>query len=86
MTVEKLNALFEAIGACNTEVAEYCGFDRTNISRLRSGKRELRRESSTAGKLAEGICGYAAEHGSFTRHLRGGNAGSGAELALRGDR
>lgn len=63
MTVEKLNALFEAIEAGNTEVAEYCGFDRTNISRLRSGKRELRRDSSTAGKLAGGICRYAAEHG-----------------------
>lgn len=63
MTVEKLNALFEAIGAGNTEVAAYCGFGRTNISRLRSGKRELRRGSSTAGKLAKGICRYAAEHG-----------------------
>ncbi|MBQ3460559.1 MAG: hypothetical protein IJH14_07820 [Solobacterium sp.] len=56
MLSEKLSLAIRTIDASNAAVARYAGFDRTFITRLRSGERTLRPFGATAVKLAEGIC------------------------------
>ena len=55
MLSEKLNELLEKIGATGAEIANKVGFDRTNISRIKSGKRIPHPDSVTADKLINGI-------------------------------
>ena len=55
MFTERLNELLEIIGAGNKDIAKYGGFDRTNLSRLRSGTRRPGRLSPTVDKLVSGI-------------------------------
>ena len=55
MFTERLNELLETIGAGNKDIAKYGGFDRTNLSRLRSGTRRPGRLSPTVEKLVSGI-------------------------------
>ena len=59
MFSEKLTTLMSLIGASATDLAALAGFDRTNISRLRSGKRIPGPDSSTAAKLINGIYLFA---------------------------
>ncbi len=55
MFTDRLNKLFDKTGATGAEIAKLAGFDRTNISRMRSGKRIPSPTSNTAAKLIEGI-------------------------------
>ena len=65
MFSQKLKNLMDAIGATSADIAGYAHFDRTNISRLLSGKRQLKVDSITVVRLCEGIYLYAHE----TDHL-----------------
>lgn len=65
--MERLGELMDRLGVTAAQLAPYAGFDRTNISRLRSGARMLAGpESPTAQKLARGICLYVRENGKLT--------------------
>ena len=55
MFSEKINTLMTLTGASAADLAALAGFDRSNISRLRSGKRVPLPDSSTVAKLIEGI-------------------------------
>ena len=55
MFSEKINTLMTLTGASAADLAALAGFDRSNISRLRSGKRVPSPDSSTVAKLIEGI-------------------------------
>ena len=55
MFTDRLNTLLKTIGASNKDIAKFGGFDRTNISRLRSGVRKPARTSPTTEKLINGI-------------------------------
>lgn len=59
MLTERINKLFYVTGATGADVAKYAGFDRTNISRIRSGKRVPTPGSSTAARLVDGIYLYS---------------------------
>lgn len=55
MFTVRLNELLEGIDATGAEIAKKVGFDRTNISRMKSGKRVPSPDSVTADKLINGI-------------------------------
>jgi transcriptional regulator with XRE-family HTH domain len=55
MLTERLNELLKRIDATGAEIAKKVGFDRTNISRIKSGKRVPHPDSATAEKLINGI-------------------------------
>ncbi|MBQ9642957.1 MAG: hypothetical protein IJV26_02840 [Lachnospiraceae bacterium] len=55
MFTDRLNTLLKTIGASNKDIAKFSGFDRTNVSRLRSGVRKPSRTSPTTEKLIDGI-------------------------------
>jgi len=59
MFTSRLNELFQYIGAKNGQVAMLAGFDRTNISRLRSSGRTPEKNSPTIRKLVTGFYLYA---------------------------
>ncbi len=59
MLTDRLNELFEKIDATGAEIAKKVGFDRTNISRIKSGKRVPHPDSVTADKLVNGIYLFA---------------------------
>ena len=59
MFTARINELFQHLGAKNGQVAKLAGFDRTNISRLRSCGRTLERTSPTIRKLVTGLYLYA---------------------------
>jgi hypothetical protein len=59
MLTKKLNELLEKIDATGAEIAKKVGFDRTNISRIKSGKRIPHPDSVTAEKLINGIYLFA---------------------------
>ncbi|MBO5623715.1 MAG: helix-turn-helix transcriptional regulator, partial [Butyrivibrio sp.] len=59
MLTERLNELLERIDATGGEIAKKVGFDRTNISRIKSGKRIPHPDSVTAEKLINGIYLFA---------------------------
>jgi transcriptional regulator with XRE-family HTH domain len=59
MLTERLNELLERIDATGAEIAKKVGFDRTNISRIKSGKRIPHPDSVTAEKLINGIYLFA---------------------------
>lgn len=62
MFSDKLNELLSILGGTSTEIARRAGFDRTNISHLRNGKRTPSPDSPTIQKLALGIIQYADTH------------------------
>ena len=55
MFTGRLNELLDKTGATGADVARLVGFDRTNISRIRSGKRTPTPDSVTTARLIEGI-------------------------------
>ena len=59
MFTQRLNDLFQYLDAKNGQVAKLAGFDRTNISRLRSSGRVPGKNSPTIAKLAAGLYLYA---------------------------
>ena len=62
---DRLSQLIEALDVKNTEIAGYCGFDRTNLSRIKSGARKISSGSSTASKLIDGLFACAAARGKL---------------------
>ncbi len=83
MLTEKLCILLNEIDATGAEIAKSVGFDRTNISRIKSGKRVPHPDSVTADKLINGIYLFAdnknnlgklcsvvgADHGSSAKEI-----------------
>ena len=67
MFTGKFNELLDHIGASNTDIAQISGFDRTNISRLRSGKRVPDRSSQTVERIAEGIYVFCEKNNLLNR-------------------
>lgn len=59
MFFARINELFQCLGAKNGQVAKLAGFDRTNISRLRSSARIPGRTGPTIRKLVTGLYLYA---------------------------
>ena len=59
MFTSRINDLFQHLGARNGQVAKLAGFDRTNISRLRSSERTPVKTSPTIRKLVTGLYLYA---------------------------
>ena len=59
MFTARINELFQHLGAKNGQMAKLAGFDRTNISRLRSSGRTPERTSPTIRKLVTGLYLYA---------------------------
>ena len=59
MLTKRLNELLETLNATGAEIANKAGFDRTNISRIKSGKRVPHPDSVTADKLINGILLFA---------------------------
>ena len=55
MFTERINTLLDLSGATSADIAAYAGFDRTNISRIKTGRRIPAPNSSTSYKLIEGI-------------------------------
>ncbi len=62
MNGNRLNDILMYLDATNGEIAALANFDRTNVSRLRSGSRKISPQSITALKLATAIYSFAKEH------------------------
>ena len=58
MNPEHLNEIMTTVGVRNVQLSNIAGFDAANISRLRSGARNVSRDSSTAHKISESIYKY----------------------------
>ena len=56
---DKLNKIINELGADTKSIASFAGFDRSQLSRLRSGKLISRPQSSTTAKLVNGLYLYA---------------------------
>ena len=67
MFSEKLDAAITALGANNSQIAEASGFDRSNISRLRNGKRDISPKSRTTGNVIDGLYLYARDSHSLDK-------------------
>ena len=83
MLTDRINELFRYLGAKNGQVAKLAGFDRTNISRLRSSGRTPVRTSPTIRKLVTGIYLYADnrnELGKLCEYIGADPAGSAEEI------
>ena len=63
MFAQNLNSLLMQLGATGAEIAKYAGFDRTNISRFRSGARVPSPNGDTIKKLVSGVVLFAQVHG-----------------------
>ncbi len=59
MLSAKITKLFHILQCSNTDIARFAGCSPSNISRLKSGARELGAESRSVQRLAEGIYRYA---------------------------
>ena len=59
MFSDRLNLLMIQLNASGAQIAKYAGFDRTNVSRLRSGARTPVSGGPTADKLISGIYLFA---------------------------
>ncbi len=68
MLSDKLDNLMVALKISSVDIAGAAGFDRSNVSRLRSGSRQIPKESSAAKKLVDGILIYS-EKNSLTPGL-----------------
>ena len=62
MLNDKLDNLMVALKLSSVDIAEAAGFDRSNVSRLRTGARKIPRDSSAAKKLVDGIIIFSNEH------------------------
>ena len=67
MFTMRLNELFKYLDAKNGQVAKLAGFDRTNISRLRSSDRIPKKKSPTIQKLVTGLYMYADNRNELNR-------------------
>lgn len=67
MFTMRLNEIFQYLGAKNGQVAKLAGFDRTNISRLRSSDRIPKKKSPTIQKLVTGLYMYADNRNELNR-------------------
>ncbi len=56
MFSQRLDRLIRTLHTNSSELAEYSGFDRSNISRMRNGRRTPLPDGSAAEKLITGIC------------------------------
>ena len=74
---ERLNKLIEDLGADTKTIAAFAGFDRSQLSRLRTGKLIPRPWSSTIEKLAAGLYLFSDNHNGQRRN---------SELAVCGNR
>ncbi|MBR3643483.1 MAG: hypothetical protein IKN57_08255, partial [Parasporobacterium sp.] len=81
MLSEKLDQLIRISGATNGEIAYLSGFDRTNISHFRSGKRVPKREGAAFRSLVFGILLYYDQNGKNAelRKLIGAEEDAGPE-------
>ncbi|MCR4743970.1 MAG: hypothetical protein K5894_01925 [Lachnospiraceae bacterium] len=68
MLSEKLDSLMTELKISSVDIAGAAGFDRTNVSRLRSGSRQIMRDSSSAKKLVDGIL-ISSENKNITPNL-----------------
>lgn len=77
----RLNYLLTELKANNVEIAKLAGFDRTNISHLRSGKRAANPSGAAVQKLISGIYLFAEKHGCLDRlrEITGAKPDSSAE-------
>ena len=66
MLTERLNELLDKLNATGAEIAKKVDFDRTNISRIKSGKRIPHPDSATAYKLINGIYLFADNKNDLT--------------------
>ena len=83
MFTARINELFQHLGAKNGQVAELAGFDRTNISRLRSSGRIPERTSPTIRKLVTGLYLYADNRNELEKlcgYIGADPAGSAEEI------
>ncbi|MBQ8942235.1 MAG: helix-turn-helix transcriptional regulator [Firmicutes bacterium] len=67
MFKERLNTVFDIIGAKNTDIADIAGIDCSAVSRMRNGSRTPKPTSPTAKKLTDAICIYAARNGKTAK-------------------
>ena len=67
MFTDRFNTLLNEIGASCVTLSSYAGFGRTNISRIKSGKRIPSPVSSTAAKISHAIYDYSKDNRSYTR-------------------
>ncbi len=63
MFKDRFDHILESLQMNNTETASVSELDRTYISRLRKGERVIRKGSSTAEKIAEGIVAFTENKG-----------------------
>lgn len=61
MLKNKITMLMNALGVSNDTLAQYAGFDPTNISRLKNGTRTPSADSATIHRLCDAIEKYAAD-------------------------
>ena len=59
MLSDRITTLFHILQCSNTDISRFAGCSPSNISRLKSGTRELGPESRSVQRLAEGIYRYA---------------------------
>ena len=69
MFTERVNALFELLGATNAEIAKFAGCDRSLISRLKNGNRTPKPSSNSTAKLIDGIYMFADEKSEIDKLL-----------------
>ena len=67
MFTDRFNTLLNEIGASCVTLSSYAGFGRTNISRIKSGKRIPSPGSSTATKISHAIYLFSKENRSYTK-------------------
>jgi len=70
MFTERLNRVLDALGASSTDIARCGGPDRTAVAHYTSGRRIPKADGEAAGKLADGICGYAREESKIDSVLK----------------
>ncbi|MBR1669607.1 MAG: hypothetical protein IJ695_02815 [Butyrivibrio sp.] len=67
MFTERFNQILDKIGASPATLSSYAGFDRTNISRIKSGTRIPKISSPTANKLSRAIYLFSKEHRTYKK-------------------
>ncbi|MCR4922898.1 MAG: hypothetical protein K5931_02685 [Lachnospiraceae bacterium] len=67
MFSDRLTVLIQDLHANSIQIAYYSGFDRSNISRLKNGRRNPSSDSKTIKKLVKGIYLYAKDNEALLR-------------------
>ena len=62
MFAERFNSIIDTLDAYGAEIAEYAGFDRTNISRLRNGSRIPKPFGRMANRTIDALYNYADDN------------------------